>query len=52
LVFSHGAEFTLPNGVTVMASYHPSQQNTNTGKLTRAMLLKVFLRARELAGLE
>jgi uracil-DNA glycosylase family 4 len=49
--FAHGAEFTLPNGVTVIASYHPSQQNTNTGKLTKHMLLEVFLRAREVAGL-
>jgi uracil-DNA glycosylase family 4 len=49
--FAHGAEFTLPNGLTVIASYHPSQQNTNTGKLTRPMMLKIFKRARELAGL-
>ena len=49
--FAHGAEFTLPNGLAVIASYHPSQQNTNTGKLTRPMLLGIFQRARELAGL-
>jgi uracil-DNA glycosylase family 4 len=52
MAFAHGAEFTLPNGVTVMASYHPSLQNTNTGKLTRTMLLEIFKRAREVAGLE
>lgn len=40
--FSHGARFTLPHGVTLLCSYHPSLQNTNTGKLTRAMMLDVF----------
>lgn len=50
-VFGHGAEYTLPNGLHVIASYHPSLQNTNTGKLTRPMFLSVFKRARELAGL-
>jgi uracil-DNA glycosylase family 4 len=49
--FAHGAEFTLPGGLMVIASYHPSLQNTNTGKLTRAMFLEVFQRARQLAGL-
>jgi len=49
--FAHGAEYTLPSGLTVIASYHPSLQNTNTGKLTRAMFLDIFWRARALAGL-
>lgn len=49
-VFAHGAEFALPGGLRAVASYHPSLQNTNTGKLTRVMLLDVFTRARELAG--
>lgn len=50
--FAHGAEYTLPSGLIAIASYHPSLQNTNTGKLTRSMLLAVFRRARKLAGLE
>ena len=49
--FAHGAEHTLPGSLIAIASYHPSLQNTNTGKLTRAMLLKVFTRARKLAEL-
>jgi uracil-DNA glycosylase family 4 len=50
--FAHGAEYTLPGGLIVIASYHPSLQNTNTGKLTRPMFLDVFSRARLLAGLD
>lgn len=49
--FGHGAEFTMPGGLHLIASYHPSLQNTNTGKLTRTMFLAVFERARVLAGL-
>jgi uracil-DNA glycosylase len=49
-VFGHGAEYRLPNGVTLLGSYHPSLRNTNTGRLNRMQLLRVFLRARELAG--
>jgi uracil-DNA glycosylase len=48
--FGHGAEFKLPNGLRVIASYHPSLQNTNTGKLTRPMFLSVFKRAKVLAN--
>jgi uracil-DNA glycosylase len=49
-VFGHGAEYTLPGGLIVIASFHPSLQNTNTGKLTRPMFLAVFKRARQLAS--
>ncbi|MGA8027847.1 MAG: uracil-DNA glycosylase [Bryobacteraceae bacterium] len=47
--FSHGASFrTHENGPLVVASYHPSQQNTSTKRLTREMLREVFLKTRSL----
>ncbi len=44
--FAHGAEAALPDGLTLISSFHPSRQNTNTGKLTREMWHAVFDRAR------
>ncbi|MCP4305887.1 MAG: uracil-DNA glycosylase [bacterium] len=48
--FGHGVEISLPNNVTVLLSFHPSQQNTFTGRLTREMFAAVFERARQLSG--
>ncbi|MBS1856039.1 MAG: uracil-DNA glycosylase [Acidobacteria bacterium] len=50
--FGHDREFVVaPGHPRLVSSYHPSQQNTSTGKLTEAMLTAVFRRARRLAKL-
>jgi uracil-DNA glycosylase len=48
-LFKHGAHYQMPNGTVLLASYHPSNQNTATGKLTREMFVKIFKLAAKLA---
>jgi uracil-DNA glycosylase len=47
--FAHGASYRLDNGRWILCSYHPSQQNTSTKKLTMEMFDAVWAQARELA---
>ncbi len=49
-LFAHAARYAVPNGVTLLASYHPSNQNTATGKLTAAMFEAIFREAKKIAA--
>lgn len=44
--FAHGGESVMPDGTLLVSSFHPSRQNTNTGRLTRPMWYAVFQRLR------
>jgi len=48
--FVHAASYPMPNGVELLASYHPSNQNTATGKLTVPMFEQVFCEAKRIAA--
>ena len=48
-LFKHAAHYRMPNGKVLLASYHPSNQNTATGKLTREMFVNIFKLAAKFA---
>jgi uracil-DNA glycosylase family 4 len=48
-IFQHGAQYKMADGKTLLASYHPSNQNTQTGKLTREMFIGIFKEAARIA---
>ncbi len=52
LIFAHGTKYPMADGKLLLASYHPSNQNTQTGKLTRQMFVRIFKEAAKFADRE
>lgn len=50
MVFGHAKSYALPNGISLLSSYHPSNQNTATGKLTAPMFEDIFRLAKKIAA--
>ena len=48
-VFKHGKTQSLPNGLIILSSYHPSPRNVNTNLITNQMMVNLFKKAKKLA---
>ena len=49
LIFKHGKTYSLPNGLIILSSYHPSPRNVNTKLISNKMMINLFKKAKKLA---